>query len=97
MKSIYPKVYLHQDAIRNALYSNLKTGALYYQNQKIGDARISVEVMLPDNTDLVALLVSIRGLDGLKKTNCIAGYAWNILSTSKKGHLRSRPIKKLRQ
>jgi hypothetical protein len=26
-----------------------KTGALYYQNQKIGDAKISGEVMLPGN------------------------------------------------
>jgi hypothetical protein len=28
---------------------NLKTGTLYYQNQKIGDAKISGEVMLPGN------------------------------------------------
>ena len=27
----------------------LKTGTLYYQNQKIGDAKLSGEVMLPDN------------------------------------------------
>jgi len=29
---------------------NLKTGTLYYQNQKIGDAKLSGEVMLPGNT-----------------------------------------------
>jgi len=28
---------------------NLKTGTLYYQNQKIGDAKLSGEVMLPGN------------------------------------------------
>jgi len=28
---------------------NLKTGTLYYQNQKIGDAKLSGEVMLPSN------------------------------------------------
>jgi hypothetical protein len=27
----------------------LKTGTLYYQNQKIGDAKLSGEVMLPGN------------------------------------------------
>jgi len=29
---------------------DLKTGTLYYQNQKIGDAKLSGEVMLPGNT-----------------------------------------------
>jgi hypothetical protein len=28
---------------------NLKTGTLYYQNQKIGDAKLTGEVMLPGN------------------------------------------------
>jgi hypothetical protein len=32
---------------RNKLSSD-KTGFLYYQNQKIGDAKISGEVMLPN-------------------------------------------------
>jgi len=43
-----PKGHIRIPVPVNSL-GNLKTGTLYYQNQKIGDAKLSGEVMLPSN------------------------------------------------